>query len=82
MITPTGNRVLVKLNSAVDTLEGGIYVPKASQDKPQDGTVINVGPKVTMVTQGDRVLIPKFAGTEIERDTYLLSEDDVLAIVE
>ncbi len=81
MITPTSNRVLVQLNSASDKMEGGIFVPAASQDQPQDGTVIGVGPKVTEIKSGDRVLISKFAATEIERNTFLLLEDDVLAIL-
>ncbi len=81
MITPTGNRVLVKLTSVSDKMEGGIFIPAASQDLPQDGTVVSVGPKVTEIKVGDRVLISKFAAMEIEKNTYLLSEDEVLAIV-
>ncbi len=63
-------------------MEGGIFIPAASQDQPQDGTVLSVGPKVTEIKAGDRVLISKFAATEIEKQTYLLSEDEVLAVLE
>lgn len=82
MLTPTSNRVLVQLNSAADKMEGGLFIPASSQDQPQDGTVLSVGPKVTEIKVGDRVLISKFAALEIERNTYLLTEDEVLAIVE
>lgn len=81
MITPTSNRILIQLDSASEKLEGGLYIPTSAQGEPQEGTVLNVGPKVTDITAGDRVLISKFSATEIEKGLVLVSEDDVLGIL-
>ena len=69
---------------------GGIYIPDTAKEKPQEGTVVAVGPgritddgkRVEMEIQvGDTVIYSKYAGTEYkEGDTeYLvLREDDIL----
>jgi chaperonin GroES len=73
---------------------GGIIIPDAAKEKPQQGTVIAAGnEKVTDdrkripldVKAGDRILFGKFAGQEITLDgeEYLImKEDDVLAVIE
>lgn len=81
MITPTSNRILVKLASAGEKLEGGIYIPTSAQGEPQEGVVLNVGPKVTEITEGDRVVISKYGATEIEKGIVLVTEDEVLGIL-
>jgi chaperonin GroES len=69
---------------------GGIYIPDTAKEKPQEGTVVAVGPgklnddgtRTPMeVAVGDVVVFSKFAGTEYkEGDTeYLVvREDDIL----
>ncbi len=90
---PLGNRVLVKRSEAEMT-KGGILLPDSAQEKPKQGDVLAVGPgkmqddgTVTKmeIKTGDRVLFSSFAGSEInsdEEEFLIMSEDDVLAIVE
>jgi chaperonin GroES len=93
-IKPLGKRVLVKRAEATVT-KGGIFLPDSAQEKPKQGEVIATGPGSMQddgtvipldLKVGDRVLFGAFAGTEVktdEEDDYLLmSEEDVLAVVE
>ena len=85
-IKPLGGRIVVKLVKQDEKTEGGIYLPEtANKEKPQRGDVIAVGPDFKGVKKGDKVLFAKYGGTEIkiEDEEYLvLSEDDVLAVIE
>lgn len=93
-IKPLGKRVLVK-RAEMNLSKGGILLPDSAQEKPKQGEIIAVGPgamnddgKVTPldVKVGDRVLFGSFAGTEVkteeEEDYLLMSEEDVLAVIE
>ena len=93
-IKPLEDRVVVQANEAETTTASGLVIPDTAKEKPQEGTVIAVGPgriddngnRVPMdVSVGDRVLYSKYGGTEVKygADVYLvLSARDVLAIVE
>jgi len=93
-IKPLGDRVLVQPLEEKETKKGGIIIPDTAKEKPQEGKVIALGTgklddkgkKVAFeVKKGDRVLIPKYGGTEvkIDEDTYLImKEEDILGIVE
>ena len=93
-IKPLGKRVLIKRAEALTT-KGGIFLPDSAQDKPKQGEVIAIGPGETKedgslipveLNVGDRILFGAYAGTEVksdEKNEYLLmSEDDVLAVLE
>lgn len=72
----------------------GIVIPEVVKDRPEEGIVIAIGPghrdkhsnRVPMdVSIEDRVLFPKYAGTEIKIGpvpVLLLKSEDLLAIVE
>jgi len=74
--------------------KSGIYLPDTAKEKPQEGTVVAVGPgrmtddaKLVPMTLkvNQKVLYAKYAGTEYKQDDveYLIcSEKDVLAILE
>ncbi len=74
-----------------ETSRGGIFLPDTAKEKPQEGTIIAVGPgRVTEdgklialeVSVGDKVLYAKYGGTEIklnEKDHLILNERDILA---
>ncbi len=81
-----GNRVMVKSDEA-ETTEGGIHLPESAQEKPQRGTVIEVGEghrledgtlQAPDVAEGDKIIFAKYGGTEIEHDgeEYLILEAD------
>lgn len=93
MIKPLADRVLIKMIEAEETTKSGIILATASQEKPQIAEVIEVGPggevdgeKVTMyVKKGDKVIVSKYAGTEVKIDGeeyIIVKQDDILAIVE
>jgi len=93
MIKPLGDRVIIQLVEQEETTASGIVLPDSAQEKPQEGTVVAVGSgrlnekgeKVALeVSEGDRIIFSKFAGTEVEynNEEYLiLREDDILAII-
>ena len=84
-IEPLGARVLILPSEGESKTSGGILLPETAKEKPQQGTVEAVGDPEEMETNlkvGDRVLFPKYTGTELKLDgkTYLLmNEDDILA---
>ncbi len=93
-IRPLQDRILVKRIEEEETTAGGIIIPDAAKEKPQEGKVIAVGKGVIRddgklqkldVKKGDRVLFGKFAGTEVsleDEEHLIIREDDVLGIVE
>ncbi len=84
-IEPLGARVLILPDEGEDQTSSGIYLPETAKEKPQQGTVEAVSTSEDMTTDlkvGDKVLFPKYSGTEIkiEGKTYLLMDEaDVLA---
>ncbi len=92
-ITPLGQRVLVKrIIDAEEKTEGGIIIPDAHKEKPQEAEVIALGigkdedgEDVTFtVKKGDRVLISKYGGTEVKLngvEHVIVNENDILGIL-
>ncbi|MDB3883692.1 co-chaperone GroES, partial [Candidatus Marinimicrobia bacterium] len=63
-------------------------LPDTAQEKPQQGTVLVVGPgkkdSSMTVKSGDKVLYGKYSGTEINhegKDLLIMRESDILAII-
>jgi chaperonin GroES len=93
-IKPLEDRIVVQANEAETMTASGLVIPDTAKEKPQEGTVIAVGPgriddkgnRVPIDVQvDDVVLYSKYGGTEIKygADEYLvLSSRDVLAVVE
>ena len=92
-LQPLGDRIVVKAVEQETQTKSGIYIPDSAKERPQEGSVIAVGPgrltdegnRIEMsVAVGDTVIYSKFAGTEFEDDgeEYLImKETDVLAKV-
>ena len=74
MIKPLQDRVVVKMIENEETTKSGIILSSGAKEKPQIAEIIEVGPggeidgkKVTMnVKKGDRVIVSKYAGTEVK----------------
>ncbi len=91
---PLGEKILVKRFEAEGKTAGGILLPDAAKEKPKEGKIIALGDGKLLdsgkrakfqVKKGDKVVFTSYAGTEIDIDgeEYLLmSEDDILAIIE
>ena len=93
-IKPLADRVLIKPMDATDELKGGIFIPDTAKEKPQEGEVVAVGTGkrddkgdliAFNVKVGDKVLLPKYGGTEIKYgdEVYqIVREDDILAVID
>jgi chaperonin GroES len=90
---PLHDRVSVKRVEEEEKTSGGIIIPDAAKEKPQEGKIIAVGKgkilengKVSPldVKKGDRILFGKYSGQEIKIDGeehLIMREDDILAII-
>ncbi len=93
-IRPLGDRILVKREEPSETVKGGIIIPDTAKEKPQEGKVVAVGSGKldekgkhvpVEVKKGDRILMGKYAGTEVKLDGeehIIMREEDVLAVIE
>ena len=93
-VRPLHNRLIVQRISGEEKTAGGIIIPDSAKEKPTEGKVLAAGPgkrddkgkMIAMdVKKGDRVLFSKYGGNEVTLDgeeTLIISEDDVLAILE
>lgn len=92
-LKPLEDRIVVKAIEAETTTASGLVIPDTAKEKPQQGTVVAVGPgrfdngtRVPMdVKVGDVVLYSLYGGTQIKDggdDLLVLSARDILAIVE
>ena len=92
-IKPLGDRVVIKMIEMEETTRSGIVLPGTAKEKPQVAEIVAVGPGgivdgkevVMQVKVGDRVLISKYAGTEVKMNNIeytILKQNDILAIVE
>ncbi len=91
-IKPLADRVVIKMLESEETTKSGIVLPGAAKEKPQLAEVVAVGPggvvdgkEVKMeLAVGDRVLMSKYAGTEVKLDGVeyiILRQSDILAKV-
>ena len=92
-IKPLADRVVIKMVEAEETTKSGIILTGSAKEKPQVAEIVAVGPggvvdgkEIKMELKvGDKVLISKYAGTEVKMDGQectILRQEDVLAIVE
>lgn len=93
VIKPLADRVVVKMVEAEETTKSGIILAGNAKEKPQIAEVLAVGPggvvdgkEIKMeLSVGDKVLISKYAGTEVKLDDQqyiIVRQSDVLAVVE
>lgn len=86
-IQPLGSRVLVRPDDEAESrTSSGLYIPETAKEKPQTGEVIAIGDEdeEIKVKIGQKILYPKYTGTEIKLDGVdhlIMDADDILAIV-
>ena len=89
-IKPLGDRVVIKMVETEETTKSGIVLPGSAKEKPQYAEVVAVGPGgvvdgkdvVMEVKVGDKVLLSKYAGTEVKLDGVeytILRQSEILA---
>ena len=92
-IKPVLDYILIEPSAKEEKTVSGIVIPDTAKEKPQEGTVVAVGPgKFTesgqmikpAVKEGDKILYKKWGGNEVkvEGTEYLfVKEEDILAII-
>lgn len=88
MINPLADRVLIEPKEAETKTASGLFIPDTAKEKPQQGTVLAVGPgkkdEPMEVKAGDVVLYGKYAGTEVsfnDKKYLIVKQSDILAII-
>ena len=93
-VRPLSDRILVRRVDADEQVKGGIIIPDTAVETPQEAEVVAVGPGkrnkngdviAPVVKSGEKILIGKYSGTEIEvdgDDYVIVNEDDVLGIIQ
>jgi len=93
-LRPLGGNILVKRVEAETKTKSGILLPDSAKEKPKRGTILALGDGKVLengdkakftVKKGDEVLFTSYAGTELKIDgeeVLIMSEDDILAVVE
>lgn len=93
-IVPLNDKLIVKRLEAEEKTAGGIVLPDAAREKPRQGKILSVGDGKLLATgkrqpfivkEGDRILFSAWAGSEVKVDNeeyMIMSEDDILAVVE
>ena len=92
-IKPLEDRIVIQQVEAEQTTASGLVIPDTAKEKPQEGTVLAVGPgriddkgsRIPLDVQvGDVVLYSKYGGTEVKyagEEFLILSARDVLAVI-
>jgi chaperonin GroES len=76
------DKVLVKRDDAPETM-GKFIVPDAAKEKPDYGTVIEVGSEVVDWKKDQRVIFPKWCGFQVtvpsdeEGDYLIIFQDEI-----
>lgn len=92
-IKPLADRVVIKMLESEETTKSGIVLPGAAKEKPQMAEIVAVGPGgvsegkeiVMEVSVGDKVIVSKYAGTEVKlngEELIIVKQSDILAKVE
>jgi chaperonin GroES len=93
-VQPLADRIVVEPLEETEEMRGGLYIPDTAKEKPQQGTVIAVGPgrvseegeRIPVeLEEGQRVLYGKYSGTEVTiegHDLLIIKESYVLAVID
>ena len=93
-VKPLYDRLVAKRIEEGEQIQGGIIIPDSAKEKPQEADILAVGKGKRLddgtivpldVKAGDKVLIGKYAGTEITVDgdeLLIIREDEVLGVLD
>lgn len=87
-IKPLAARVVIQPIDEESRTDSGLYIPDTAKEKPQTGIVVAVGEGTEdipiTVKVGEKVLFPKYTGTEIKlgNEEYIIMDfEKVLAVL-
>jgi len=93
-VKPLNDRVLILRIEVKEQVKGSIIIPDTAKEKPLEGKVVATGAgridengKLVPMTvkAGQKVLIGKYAGTEVkinDIEHIIVREDEILGIIE
>ena len=93
-IVPINDKILIKREEPESSSSGGVLLPDSARKAPAQGKVASLGDGIKLsngdrvpfqVKEGDRVLFSSYSGNEVScngQEYLILTEDDILAIVE
>jgi len=86
IITPLKKKVLIAENKVDQTTESGIILDGTTSNREsKQGTVLAIGPEVTLVAVGDVVMLEwnKAQAVKIgDAQRVIIDEDNILAVLE
>lgn len=86
VVKPIKNRVLVAENKVEQKTSSGIILDGTTSNRDsKTGTVLAVGPNVTLVAVGDKILLDWTKASLVkvgDAQRVMISEDDIVAILE
>ena len=89
-VRPLADHILLQRLDQTEMSKGGIIIPDTAKEKSMEAKVVSVGRGRTTdegkliepeVQAGDRVLVRKYAGTEVEikgEEYLIVREDEIL----
>jgi chaperonin GroES len=94
-IRPLGDKVIVRRDEPETKTASGIFLPETAKDRPKTGIVeavgdgalnTDTGKRIPLsVKKGDRIIFSSYSGTEVklnEQELLIMSEDDILAVID
>ena len=87
-IKPLAARVVIQPIDEESRTDSGLYIPDTAKEKPQTGMVVAIGEGTEEISitvkVGEKVLFPKYTGTEIKlgNEEYIIMDyEKVLAVL-
>lgn len=85
-VQPLGARVLVEILDEDSVTASGLVIPDTAREKQQKGVIIAVGDDEEEITVkvGEKVLFPKYTGTELKldgKDYLIIDATELLAVL-
>lgn len=78
---PTKDIILIKVDAPKEQTASGIFIKEDWKSLPPFGEVLAVGPDVTGVEVGDRVLFERYGSLVLNKEERLCKESHILAKV-
>ena len=82
MLIPKRDLVLIQADAPKEQTKSGLYIVEEWKTLPHTGTVLAVGPKVTEVKVGERLLFERYGSVILEKGQRLCKESHCLATLE
>lgn len=83
-VRPLADNVLLCRVDEETVSSGGIVIPDAAKQKPDQGVVLDIGDEVKNVKTGELVLFEQHSGSEVkvgDNTLLILKEENIVAVL-